>query len=774
VGYVGRSVPRWADARLVLGRGRFTDDLDPPGLLHVAFVRSPHAHARIRSVDLAAARAHPGVAAAVAGDDLAGRVRPFWSGLQRGPFRSYALYPLARNKVRLAGEAVAAVAAADRYVAEDAAELVRVEYEPLPAVVDAERALDPTAPRLYEEWPDNVYSHQTFDSGGVDEAFAAARRVVRRRLRTGRQTAVPLEGRGCVALFDPAEERLTVWMGHQDVHLARMTLAEVLRLPLSQLRVVAPDTGGAFGAKLPVYPEEMAVCALALMLRRPVKWIQDRAEGLAGDTHARETVVDAELAVGRDGRILALRAAVLSDAGAYAVAGRGPAIEGAMLVRELPGPWRVDRYACDLKVVMTNKAPIAVYRAVSIPVACFVMERLLDAAAAELGLDPLEVRRRNLVDRFPHTTVTGHVYDTGSYREALDLALEKADHGRLQAQVRAWRGQGRLVGVGVCVMNDASARGGTFYGKLGLPASSQEGCSLQIDPTGRALARLGTTSQGQGLGVALAQLIADRLGLPLEDVRVEMGDTATAPYGGGAWASRGAVAGGAAAILAADALRRKLLAIAAHMLEAGPDDVVLDGGRAHLRGAPQRSVTVAEMARLAYFTPGELPAGVEPGLEAVSHWEPELAATFSNAAHVAVVEVLPDTGRIRFLRYVVVEDCGTILNPALVDGQLRGAIAQGLGGAVYEQLVYGPDGQLLTASLMDYLLPGVHEVPDVEIHHLETPSVRTVGGMKGAAEAGVVGVTGAVANAVADALGVEVTELPLTPERVLELVRRRR
>ncbi len=770
--YVGQRIPRWEDRRFVQGRGRYLDDLRLPEQVEVAFVRSPHAHAWIRRIDAEAARAHPDAIGVYTWEDLQGVLHPFWT-MPRGPIRRAHITPLASGKVRWVGEPVAAVVARDRYVAEDLCELVQVEYEPLPAVVDTLDALAPESPRLYEEWPDNVVSHQTFQAGDPEANLAGAAVVIRKRFRSNRVTAVPLEGRGILARWDPLEETLTVWMGHQDVHLVRAVLSEVLALPLGRIRVISPDVGGAFGIKLPIYPEEMVVCALARLLQRPVKWVQDRRESLLGDTHAREAVVDVEAGFDAEGQLRAMRVHVISDAGAYAVAGRGPTIEGSMLARELPGPYDLRHYAYTLDVVMTNKAPVAVYRGVAIPVSTFVMERVMDFAADALQLDPAEIRRRNLVRSFPYTTVTGHVYDAGQYVQGLDRVLELAGYAQWRSEQARLRAAGRYIGIGICCLVDATARGGGFYGRLGLKAATQEGCILRIDPSGGVTAAFGTTTQGQGLHTALAQLLADTLGVPLERVSVVMGDTATTPYGGGAWASRGAVAGGAVALLAARKLREKVQRIAAHLLEAAPQDIELAEGRAFVRGAPARGLSLEEIAHIAYFVAADLPPGLEPGLEVMVHWEPEIPATFAYATQVMVVEVHPGTGAVEILKYLVVEDCGPLINPGLVDGQLRGGILQGLGQALYEELVYDPQGQLLTSTLMDYLLPGIHEAPEVEIHHMSTPSSRTVGGLRGMAESGTAGAPAVLANAVADALkplGVEVTALPLSPARVVALL----
>jgi len=518
----------------------------------------------------------------------------------------------------------------------------------------------------------------------------------------------------------------------------------------------------------------MVVCGMARLLRRPVKWVQDRRESLLGDTHAREATVEVDAGFDAAGHLQAVRARITSDAGAYAVAGRGPTIEGVMLARELPGPYRLSHYAYELDVVVTNKAPVAVYRGVAIPVSTFIMERVMDTAADTLGLDPAEIRRRNLVAEFPYTTVTGHVYDAGQYITCLEKALEVSDYRRLRQEQETGRAAGRWVGIGICTLVDASARGGGFYGRLGLPAATKEGCTLRMDPGGGITAAFGTTAQGQGLHTALAQVVADVLGTSLNDVTIIMGDTATTPYGGGSWASRGAVMGSAVAQLAAGALREKVRRIVAHQLEARPDDIELAEGRAFVRDTPSRGFTLAEIARTAYFVAADLPPGMEPGLEVMAHWEPEIPATFANATQLMAVEVVPETGEVRILRYVVVEDCGRIINPGLVDGQLRGGIAQGLGGALYEHVVYSETGQLLTATLMDYLIPGFTEVPEIDVHHLETPSTRTIGGFRGMAESGTAGVPAVLANAVADALrplGVEVTDLPLSPQRIAEMIR---
>jgi carbon-monoxide dehydrogenase large subunit len=773
--WVGEPLTLQQGRRHVRGKGHFIGDLDRPGLLHAAFVGSNLAHARIRSVDVSEARAHADAAAVLTAADLDGHFRPYWGGMRVESIRRSEAHPLARGRVRYVGEPVALVLARDRYAAEDVAELVSIDYEDLQPVVDPEEALAPGAPRLYDDWPDNRVYTDRLEAGPLDDAFGRAHTVISRRFRTNRHTGTPLETRGAIADWDSGNETLTYTANVQDVYLARTVLSGVLDLPPSRLRVRTPDSGGGFGVKLPVYQWDVALCVAARLLDRPIKWIQDRREDLLGTTQSRDAVIDAELALDADGAMLGLRARIVSDGGSYAIPARGVTVEGMMIAKDFPGPYKLGAYGYDLDIVVTNKPPLCVYRGVGLPITIFVLERLLDLAAGELHIDRVELRRRNLVkaDEFPYLSLTGYDYEPGSYVESLELAADAVGYSDFPAEQERHRAEGRYLGLGIATANEAVARGAAWYGKRGAPISGQEGCTIKIDPTGKVYAQLGTTSQGQGLEQICAQLIADQLGLRPEDIRVVMGDTDLTPYGSGTWASRCAVSGGSATVRAARRLREKLLAIGAHLLEIDERDLELADGKVSARGSPEKSKTIEEIARTAYFVAAELPPGMEPALEETAHFEPP-EATFSNSTHAVVVEVDPATGRLEFLRYVIAEDCGTIINPAIVHGQILGGLAQGIGGTIYEHSVFDASGQPLATSFMDYLVPTSLDMPrTIDVRHIETPSPRTEAGQKGVGESGVCYSPGAIANAVADALrpfGVDVTELPLSPSAVHALV----
>jgi carbon-monoxide dehydrogenase large subunit len=763
-------------ARFTRGLGRYVADLPVPNVGHVAFARSTEAHARITRLDVDAAREHPDALAVITSTDLDPvLVNPYWGGVRGTATGEY--YPLARDKVRWVGEPVVAVVAPSRYIAEDIAELVEIEYEPLPPVVDPEAALDPDSAHLYENWGSNVYYHDEFEAGDLEEAFASAAGVVERRLSAQRHTGAPLEPRGIIARFDPAQETIHLDAAWQDVYLARAVISRVLDWPEAKLVVAAPDSGGGFGVKLPVYPEELACAAMAVLLDGAwnLRWIQDRQEDLLGTSQHRDMIVDAQLAHDANGKILGLKARVLSDAGAYGVPARGNTVEGIMAAADVvAGGHAIPAYSYTLDVVMTNKAPLCVYRGVAQPVTVFIMDRLLDEVAAATGVDRREVRRINLLteEQFPYATITGeYVIESGSYVEALDEALRRVDFDSFPEYQQRMRDEGRYVGLGIACGGEALARGATWYGARGLPISGQEGCQIKMDSRGKFQALLGTTRLGQGIDTAIAQIVADELGVELDNVTVTMGDTDKTPYGSGAWASRQATLGGTAAVMAAKKVRDKLFKVAAYKLEANPDDLELGGGRAFVKGNPANAVSLEELAHAIYFTASEVPDDVlpEPTIEETAHFDPP-AATFANATHAAIVEVIPSTAEIRFLKYVIVHDCGTIINPLIVDGQLYGATAQGIGGTIYEHVIYDEAGQPLATTFMDYLIPTSHEVPELELVHIETGSPFTALGIKGVGESGTVFSPAAIATGVSDALGVEVNRLELNPSRVYELL----
>jgi carbon-monoxide dehydrogenase large subunit len=773
-GYVGRSPKRLEDPPLLTGRGRYLDDLGRDALA-VVFLRSTHAHARLLEVDARPALAAPGVVGILTGEEAAGRVRPIRAELAAPGYQPTDWPVLARGKVRFVGEPVAAVVATDRYRGEDALERIRVQYQALAAVTTLEQGLAPDAPRLHEELPDNVLFHARFDNGLTEAAFAEAEVRFEATFRHGRCAGVPLEPRGMIAAPDPETGGLVVWASTQAPHILRSGLAATLGLPESRIRVRAPDVGGGFGPKMHLFPEDVAVASLALELGRPLKWVETRTENLMAGAHARELVGTVEVAARRDGTLLGLRARLGSDVGAYSIYPLTVALEPVTAAGMVPGPYRLRGYSYEARAVATNKCPTGAYRGVGMALATFVRERLVEMLARRIGLDPAEVGRRNMVgaDEFPYTMASGLVFDSGSPAEALERLLEVAGYAALRRQQAAGTGPRRR-GIGIASYTEFTGMGpGTFRRRGMIHVPGYDAATVRVEATGEARAFVSAAAQGQGHRTTLAQVLADELGLRMEDVAIVAGDTERCPPGSGAFASRSMVSAGGALVLAARRVREKVLAIAAHLLEAAPADLALADGEVSVRGAPSRRLAVREVARVAYRpAAATLPAGLAPGLEATEVYEPP-PATFSNGAHLAVVDVDVETGRVELLRHVVVEDCGRVINPVLVEGQVHGAVAQGVGNALHEELCYDGAGQPLSASLMEYHLPTAAELPPIEIAHVETLPPVSVAGFKGMAEGGAIGATAAVANAVADALaplGVEVLELPLTPSRVFRLL----
>jgi carbon-monoxide dehydrogenase large subunit len=684
------------------------------------------------------------VLAVVTADDLCGLVRPLAPRLEAPGFVPTEWPALADRRVAFAGQAIAAVVAEDPYTAADACGLVDVAYAPGP----------PAPPRI-------LFEHE-WHHGDIDAAFARAALVVRERFHHARCAASPLEPRGAAAR--PSGAGLEVWASTQTPHLLRDALAHHLGLEVGQVRVIVPDVGGGFGQKLHVFPEDLVVAALARMTGGAVKWVEQRRENLAAASQAREQRVDLEAAVAGDGRVLGLRARLTSDAGAYHIYPLTQAVEPLGTASILPGPYRVPAYAYTVTAVSSPKPPLGACRGVGMVMGAFVMERTLDLIADRLGLDPAEVRRRNLIPReaYPYASAGGLTYDSGDFPAALDRALRRANYAGLRDEQRRARAAGRLVGIGIACYTEYTGIGSQTYRQRGMvDVVAHEGVTLELDEGGRVRCRLSLPSQGQGHATAAAQLVADHLGVPLAHVSVVPVDTAASPGGGGTFASRSAVCLGGTVPVAAEMLRRKILAIAAGLIEASADDLVLEGGQVRVRGVPAPAVTLAEVARS------------EPGLQAGLQFDPPGPA-FSGAVHVVAVEVDAETGRVAIRRYVVVEDCGPVINPRLVEGQIHGAVAQGIGEALMEALEYDDDGSLLTGTLMDYALPAASDLPSLEIDHLETPSPHTPGGVKGMGEGGTIGAPAAVANAVADALrgrGVRITALPIRPAALVAVGR---
>ena len=759
--YTGARVKRVEDPRLLRGRGRFLDDIVLPRMVSLAFVRSPHAHATIRRVDPSAARRLDGVLAVLTAADLRQVARPLHPRLEGDGFTPTAWPVLADDRACFCGEAVAAVVATSAQVAADARELVRVEYEALPATVSIDAALA----------ADHVLFRRHHRRGDVEGAFAGAPLVLRETFEHGRCAPSPLEPRGVLVDWDG--ETLTVWASTQTPSIMLAALAAALDLPETRVRVIAPDVGGGFGLKTHVFPEDVAVAAAARVLGRPVKWVEERRESLAAGSQARAQRMEVEVAAEADGVLRGLRARAVSDGGAYHIYPLTGALEPLGSAAILPGPYRTPAYEYQAVTVLTHKPPLGAYRGVGMTMGAFVMERLLDMVAERLGLDPAEVRRRNLIPReaYPFTSASGMTYDSGDFPKALEQVLAAVDYDRLRRDQAAARAAGRLVGVGVACYTEYTGMGAAVFRRRGMVhVPGIEAATVTMGADGAVSCVTSFPSQGQGHATTIAQLVADRLGISMDAVRVLAVDTLAAPRGSGTFGSRGAVSMLGSAAVAAERVREKLQALAAHCLEASPSDVTLEEGRAWVRGAPHRAVMLSEVTRLAYAPPpGGLPAGLSPGLEATVYFDPP-GPTFSGAVHVAVVEVDRETGRVRLRRYALVEDCGPVINPLIVEGQIHGAVAQGIGEALLEGVVYGDDGQLLTATLMDYALPKADDVPSPEIGHLETPSPVTPGGVKGMGEGGTIGAPAAIANAVADAvrgLGVRVTRLPIRAESLV-------
>jgi aerobic carbon-monoxide dehydrogenase large subunit len=775
--WTGTPVRRLEDPRLLTGSSRFVDDLDPIRLLHVAFARSPFASARIERVDATNALAMPGVAEVfTAGDlDLSG-LRPI---LEREDFTVTEMPLLAREVVRHAAEPVAMVLAETRDAAEDAAEAVEIEYDVTDAVSSIEQATAEGAPAVHETAHTNLLLDASmYDHDELDAALEAAEVVIEATFTTGRVTAAPMEPRACLAEWDERDRRLIVHISHQIPHLVRTTIADLLGLPEQRVRVVTPDVGGGFGLKCVVGREEILVAAAAARLRRPVKWIEDRLENLTASFHGHEQRYVVRAGFDADGVLLGLDADIACDVGAYACFPFTCGVEPLMASTELPGPYRFTRYRARGRAVATNKPPIAPYRGVSRPQITFVMERLMDMAARRLGLDPIEIRMRNLIapGEFPYRSAAGLLYDEGSYHESLRRCAAELGHDDWPARQAEARERGRLIGLGTSCFSERTAYGTPAFASRKMAITPGfESANVRMDASGGVTVAVGTLSHGQGHETTFAQIAADELGLRPEDVRVVQGDTDTTPHGWGTFASRSIAIGGGAVKLAGEALARRVASIAAHLLEVAPDDVVLADGSVSVRGAPERSLAIAEVARAAHHAAHRLPDGAEPGLEARATFDPP--GTFSNATHGAEVEIDPETGAVSILRYVVVEDCGVVINPMIVDGQVHGGVAQGVAAALYERLVYDEEAQPLSGTFADYLVPTAAEIPPIEIHHLQTPSEHSATGAKGMGEGGAIGAPAAIANAVSDALahlGVEIDAIPISPERVLAALRESR
>jgi len=774
--YIGASVPRPNAPRLLQGRGRFVDDKVLPRMVHAAFLRSPHAHARITAIDTAPARALPGVVAVWTGAEMAQHVTPWVAVLTHlSGMRSPPQPPMAVDRVRWAGEPVAMVVARTRAEAEDALAAIAVEYETLPAVTDMEEALAEGAPRIHPELDSNLCWERKLDVGDVDAAFAApGATVVERRFTFGRHTGVTLEPRAVIGDYDPAEDRLTMHYSGQAPHMMQAVIAKHLGIPEARVRVVAEDVGGSFGIKIHTYGDEIATLAAAKLLKRPVKFVADRMESFLSDIHARDHRLTARAAVDADGRLTAVEIDDITGIGPWSVYPRSSGIEGNQVVNLVGAPYDLPAYRARLRVVFQNKVPMCQYRAVGHPIAMAVMEGLMDDLAAATGRDPAALRALNLRrdESYPSASPQGLRFADLSHQACLEKLLKLMDYDALKAERDALRARGIHRGIGLVSMVEVTNPSPMFYGVGGAPIAAQDGATARLDASGAVHVANSVTEQGQGTDAILAQITADVMGVDLAQVHVTTGDTATVPYGGGTWASRGAGIGGEAMLQAARALRAQVLEVAGTILQAAPATLSIAGGQVVDAATGAQRISLQDLARIVYYRGNELPAGYKPELIATRHYRVEdYPFVFTNGAMAAHVEVDPETGLVTLLNHWVVEDVGTMLNPKLVEEQIRGGVVQGIGAALYEECVYDADGQLLNATMADYLVPMAGEMPDIVIDHVVTPTRTSELGAKGAGEAGTAGAPGAVMNAVNDALrplgAATLSQMPMTPQRIL-------
>ena len=762
--WVGRAIRRLEDPALVSGQGRFTADL--PAAHWVRFVRSFVPAGKIVRIKA------PEGAMVITAADLKG-VKPITPMLHKFNYKPIGQPILADGDVRFVGEPMAAVIAASEAEAEDIAEQVDDNIEGIMPVVDARAALANGAPLVHAQAPGNVIVEGNIKTPGFDTAWAGAHKIVKLEARSHRQNATPMEARAGHAAYDTATGRVTLTCTTQMPHLTRTAIADVLGFPEADLRVIAPDVGGGFGQKMSLAPEYVVLVWLARKLKSSVAWTEDRRENLIAGYHSRDQYVTLEGAFDKNARLISLKADVVSNIGAYSCFPTTCGVEPLMAMAEMPGPYDVRYYECRARGVITNTCPMAPYRGVSRPVITFTLERLMDKAAAVLGIDQVEIRRRNLIDKFPYTSAAGLVFDEASYKQTLEMAVAAVDVPAFRARQKVARAKGRHLGIGFATFSERTGYGSAAFAARGaeiLPG--WETVILSVDPSGFVEARIGSSPHGQGLRTTLAQIIADEIGVTPDVIKVVHGDTDRGPYGWGTFASRSLVISGGATLIAAQKVRAKLIKIASHMLEAAPDDIVLADGAAKVAGT-DRSVTIASMARMAYTQTYRFKGEIEPGLTEQGTYDPP--GTFSNACHVAIVEVDVETGRTTIEKFLVAEDAGRIINPMIAEGQVHGGIAQGIGNALLEEIIYDDDGGILTANLADYMPPTAHEIPPIELHHTETPSVNSITKAKGLGEGGTIGAPAAIINAINDALApfdVQIDEIPATPQRIRAALRK--
>ena len=762
--WVGRAIRRLEDPALVRGDGHFTADL--PATRWVRFVRSPVAAGLISDIDM------PADGLVITAAALKG-VKPIKPMLHKFNYRPIAQPVLASGQVRFVGEPIAAVVAASKERAEDIADQVTFSFRDITPVVDIPSALNPAMPQLHAEAPGNVVVEGRMKTPEFDAVWGAGHKTIKLEARSHRQNATPLEARAAHAAYDAATGRITLTCTTQMPHLARTAIADLIGMPESDLRVIAPDVGGGFGQKMSLAGEYVVLVWLARKLRSSVAWAEDRRENLIAGFHSRDQIIVLEGAFDANAKLIALKADVLANVGAYSCFPTTCGVEPLMAMAELPGPYDVRHYQCRARGVLTNTCPMAPYRGVSRPVLTFALERLMDKAAQAFGFAPEDIRRRNLIDKFPYTSATGLVFDEANYKQTLEMAVKAIDVSAFRARQKKARGEGRHFGIGFATFSERTGYGSPAFAARGMEITpGWENVIVSVDPSGGVEARIGSSPHGQGLRTTLAQIIADEIGVAPQAIKIVHGDTDRTPYGWGTFASRSLVISGGATLIAARKVRAKLIKIASHLLEAAPEDIVLADGNAKVAGT-DRAVPIAQMAREAYTQTHRFKGEIEPGLTETGSYDPP--GTFSNACHIAVVEVDVETGRVKVEKFLVAEDAGRIINPMIADGQVHGGVAQGIGNALLEEIVYDEDAGIITANLADYLVPTAHEIPPIELHHMETPSVNSLTKAKGLGEGGTIGAPAAVINAINDALapfGVSIDEMPATPQRIRAALRK--
>ena len=772
---LGASIKRVDDPRLITGKATYTEDITLPRMVYAAFLRSSYPHARIKSIRTDRAKALAGVLGVFTGQDIKGVVAPLpcaWQ-IPNSELKLPDYNALAIDEVRYTGDAVAVAVAKDPGTARDALELIDVDYEPLGVVLQQEEAIKPGASLVHSSLPNNQAFHWKVSGGDTQKAFSNAKVVVKARFTNQRLLPTALETRGAVAQYNSATGELTLWVTSQNPHVHRLLLSGVLGVPEHKLRVIAPEVGGGFGSKLPIYPGEAVVCFLAMKLDRPVKWVEDRTENYLATLHARDHVQYVELAANRDGTILGIKANVYANMGAY-ISTAAPGVPTILFGLILCGCYKIPNVQIDVYGVFTNTNPVDLYRGAGRPEALFIIERMVDILAQELSLDPSEVRRKNFIPKtsFPYTAATGLIYDSGDYVGTLDKALQIVDYKKLREEQARLRKEGRLLGIGlstyveICGLGPSKVVRATGFG-LGL----WESCTVRMDPTGKVTVLTGSNPHGQGEETTFSQIVSEELGVPLDDIKIVYGDTGRIPFGMGTYGSRSTAVGGSSIVLAARKITEKGKKIAAHLLEASEEDISFEKGSFHVKGTPGKSKTIQDIA-LATYLADNLPAGMEPGLEAVNFYEPE-NFVYPFGAHICIVEIDRETGDVKVLRYVAVDDCGRIINPLIVDGQVHGGIAQGVAQALYEEAVYDEGGQLVTGTLVDYGVPTSLEAPSIESDKTVTPAPNNPIGVKGVGETGTIGSPPAVVNAVVDALahlGVKHIDMPLKRQKIWRIL----